>query len=152
MAPPFLVASFRAICSLGVWSLRGLLRGRGLTSFCRSRPGAMCGSVPSASASATFSAEKYPASALRFRGSLPQFSAILHLNKQLLELFQVDAPKLADPGVVGVRSAGDHAEGNVLMRPALDLPGRKNPYSVGVQEERHHHLRVMRRVARSSRS
>src|SRR5690606_17478479 len=45
------------------------------------------------------------------------------LHEELFEGGEVDAPKLADPRVVGMGSAGDDSKGDVLVGVPLDLAG-----------------------------
>src|SRR5690606_23319914 len=69
------------------------------------------------------------------------------LHEELFEGGEVDAPKLADPRVVGMGSAGDDSKGDVLVGVPLDLAGRADPDGVGVQKQRHHHLRMVWRIS-----
>src|SRR5690606_26499730 len=43
--------------------------------------------------------------------------------------------------------AGDDSKGDVLVGVPLDLAGRADPDGVGVQKQRHHHLRMVWRIS-----
>jgi hypothetical protein len=55
----------------------------------------------------------------------------------------VAGPEASDGRVIGFPVGGDHPEGDVLLAAALDPPSRALADRVGVEAERHHHLRVM---------
>lgn len=51
--------------------------------------------------------------------------------------------KAGDRGMVGSLVGGDHPEGDVLTAAALDPPRASLPDRVGVDDQRHHHLRIV---------
>jgi len=66
-----------------------------------------------------------------------------HLDKQSGQGSQVTAAEIADPAVVRLLVAGQHPEGGVLPAGLLDLAGAGQPNAVGVQEQPHHHSRLV---------
>lgn len=67
------------------------------------------------------------------------------LHKQCAQRIEMNATKLADAGVIGMRVAGEHAECDVLMRALLDLARRRQTDAVRIQKQRRHHARIVRR-------
>jgi hypothetical protein len=59
----------------------------------------------------------------------------------------VTDPEPGDRGVVGNGVRGDHPVGHVLSAPPLDHPGRSFALTVGIQQQRQHHRRLVRRPA-----
>src|SRR6185437_14278982 len=57
------------------------------------------------------------------------------------------SPEVADSRVVWMPTPGNYPERHVLMGLPLYLPRRRDPYAVPIQEQRHHHLRIVRREA-----
>ena len=65
------------------------------------------------------------------------------LNKQTLEGVKVAATELADPAVVRLLIAGEHAKSQILVAGPLDLPRRHRPHAVGVEQQQRQHPRVV---------
>lgn len=61
----------------------------------------------------------------------------------------MNAPKLADAGVIGMRIAREDSERDVLVRALRDLARRRQTDAVGIQKQRRHHARVVWRKAAS---
>jgi hypothetical protein len=55
----------------------------------------------------------------------------------------VTAAEVVDPAVIGLLVAGQHPEGGVLPASLLDLAGARHPDAVGIQEQQHHHPRLV---------
>ncbi len=68
-----------------------------------------------------------------------------HLVEQVRELLLVVSREAGDGGVVGGLVGGDEAEGDVLHAPPLDQARGSRSGGVGVDEQGHHHLRVVGR-------
>ncbi len=67
-----------------------------------------------------------------------------HLDEQRGPGIQVTAPEIGDPAVVWLLVTSQDPEGGVLPAGLLDLPGAGQSNAVGVQEQHHHHSRVVR--------
>jgi hypothetical protein len=57
------------------------------------------------------------------------------------------ASEVADPRMVRVVIGRQHSEGHVLVRPPFYLARRRYTDAVRVQQQRHHHLRMVWRIA-----
>ena len=62
-----------------------------------------------------------------------------HLDKQLLQCFQVAAAELTDAAVVRLLIAAQHPESSVLVAGTLDFSGGGDADAVGVQQQHRHH-------------
>ncbi len=69
-----------------------------------------------------------------------------HLAEQLGDRRLVTHPEARDRGVIGRLVGGDNAECDVVVTAALDRPRRPHPDRVGVDEQRDHHRRIVRRA------
>ena len=68
-----------------------------------------------------------------------------HLAEQAGDRRLVTDPEARDRRVIGRLVGGDHAKRDVLVAAALDRARRAHPDRVGVDEQRDHHRRIMRR-------
>ena len=63
----------------------------------------------------------------------------------------VTLTKARDRRVIGALVRHDHAIGDILDALALDHPRRTLPTAIGVEQQRDHHLRIVRRAAHTIR-
>jgi hypothetical protein len=78
-------------------------------------------------------------------GAQPQ-----HAAEQLADPVLVAGAEPGDRGVVRHLISRDHPEGNVLAAAPLDPPRRAHPHRVGVDQQRDHNRRLVRRAAHPS--
>jgi Fic/DOC family protein len=64
------------------------------------------------------------------------------LHKQRLERRQMLLAKLGDRAVRRKTARRQHAIGDIIFQFSRDPTGRKRPRGIGIQQHRHHHLRV----------
>jgi hypothetical protein len=69
-----------------------------------------------------------------------------HADEQLAERGLVTDTEPRDRRMIRRRVGGDHAKRDILAAPPLDRPRRPHPDRVGVDQQRHHHRRQMRRA------
>lgn len=67
------------------------------------------------------------------------------LAEQLGDRVLLADAKPRDRGVIGRVVGGDDPEGDVVATTPLDRPRRTHPDGIGVDEQRDHHLRIVRR-------
>ena len=70
-----------------------------------------------------------------------------HVGEQLSQRRLVPLAELRDRRVIRNPLSGDHHECNILAAFPLDTPRRTHALRAGVEQQRHHHLRVIRRPA-----
>jgi hypothetical protein len=73
-----------------------------------------------------------------------------HLPEQAGEGRLVALAKPRDRAVIRPLVRGDHAERDVIDARPLDHPRRTPPDGVGVEQQRNHHRRIVRRPPRPS--
>lgn len=66
-----------------------------------------------------------------------------HLHKQVCQRIEMNEAEITDPSVVGLLVAGEHPEGRILPAGPLDPPGRGDADAVGVEQQHHHHPRLI---------
>ncbi len=67
-----------------------------------------------------------------------------HLHEQPLNVLPVHLAKLVDSGEKRLRVGANHPKRHVLVAGTLDTPRGVHPGAVGVDQQRHHHRRVVR--------
>jgi hypothetical protein len=70
-----------------------------------------------------------------------------HLAEQLGDRLLVAHPEARDRRAIGRPTGADHPKRHVVVAATLDRPRRAHPDRVGVDEQRHHHRRIVRRPA-----
>jgi len=76
--------------------------------------------------------------------SLP--AELQHLHEESGQRLEVDPAKLRNRRVVRMVPRRDHPERDVVVRLALDLSRRCDSAAVTVEQQRRHHLRMVRRI------
>jgi hypothetical protein len=65
------------------------------------------------------------------------------LQEQSRQILQVRLTKAGDGIVIRVLVGGQVSEGYIFVRPALDFPRTHHPHTVAVQQQPHHHQRMV---------
>jgi hypothetical protein len=66
-----------------------------------------------------------------------------HLHKQARQCIEMNEAEITDPAVIRLLVAGEHPEGGILPAGPLDPPGGGDADAVGVEQQHHHHPRLI---------